>query len=126
MEKEKGVEMTNRYDGAKNLRPCRTKEEARERGRRGGLASAAKGRERKRLKELAQDLLRAPSTSVPGLTNAEAMLVAMIDTALAGDVKAFIAVRDTAGEKPVEEHATELSGGLSFAWAKTPEKSEED
>lgn len=50
----------------------------------------------------------------------------MIETALAGDVKAFLAIRDTAGEKPVEEHATEVSGGLSFSWSSTPEKHEED
>lgn len=109
-----------------NLRGAFTPEEARDFGRRGGLASAAKKREQKRLKELAQALLQAPSQDDPSITNGEALIVAMINTALAGDVKAFVAVRDTAGEKPVEERATELSGGLSFAWAKTPEKSEED
>lgn len=109
-----------------NLRGAFTPEEARDFGRRGGLASAAKKREQKRLKELAQALLQAPSQDDPSRTNGEALLIAMIETALAGDVKAFLAIRDTAGEKPVEEHATEVSGGLSFSWSSTPEKHEED
>lgn len=108
-----------------NLRPLTT-EKAREIGRLGGIASGVKKREQKRLKELAQALLQAPSQDDPSITNGEALIVAMINTALAGDVKAFVAVRDTAGEKPVEEHATELSGGLSFSWSSTPEKHEED
>lgn len=108
-----------------NLRPLTT-EKAREIGRLGGIASGVKKREQKRLKELAQALLQAPSQGDPSITNGEALIVAMINTALAGDVKAFVAVRDTAGEKPVEERATELSGGLSFSWSSTPEKHEED
>lgn len=51
-----------------NLRGAFTPEEARDFGRRGGLASAAKKREQKRLKELAQALLQAPSQDDPSRT----------------------------------------------------------
>ena len=40
----------------------------------------------------------------------------MIGTALDGDTKAFLAIRDTIGEKPVEMVTKALSGDVTFKW----------
>ena len=40
-----------------NLKPCRTTEEARERGRKGGINSGKRKKEKRKLKEIAEMLL---------------------------------------------------------------------
>ncbi len=79
-----------------NLRPVRTKEEARERGRRGGKASGIARAKRKTLKEELLLLLSEGDTQ-------KSVTVALLQKAISGDVKAFEVIRDTIGEKPVEE-----------------------
>ena len=79
-----------------NLKPVRTKEEARERGRRGGIASGKARRERKTLKEELLALLQSGDTQ-------KNISLAMIQQALNGNTKAFEVIRDTVGEKPKEE-----------------------
>lgn len=79
-----------------NLRPVRTKKEARERGRNGGIKS---GESRKRRKTLREELLLLLETN----NYNEKISLAMIKEALKGDTKAFNTIRDTIGEKPVEE-----------------------
>ena len=81
------------------LKPVRTKEEASERGRKGGIASGESRREKATLRECL-DLL----------TGREAVAVALFEKAMSGDVKAFQELRDTVGEKPVDKQ--ELSGSL--------------
>ena len=43
-------------------------------------------------------------------------MAGMIAAAIQGDTKAFIAIRDTIGEKPEEKVRTEIEGGIVFEW----------
>jgi len=76
-----------------NLRPVTTKEEARERGRNGGIASGKARQKRKTLREELLALLEQGDTQ-------KNMTVALLVKALDGDIKAFEVIRDTVGEKP--------------------------
>lgn len=98
-----------------NLKPCRTTEEARERGRKGGINSAKRKKEKKTLKEIANFLLdmKAPEEFIEkieslcpelkseDMTNRLLIMQRQILNALAGDNKSFELIRDTIGEKPV-------------------------
>ena len=105
--------MDNRAKSLANLKPVKTTEEARERGRIGGIKSGEARRKRKQLKETLSALLTLP----PGINDQKDLLMAlgideddcnnqtliaisMIQAAAAGDVKAATWVRDTVGEKP--------------------------
>ena len=85
--------------GKENLRPVSSKEEARERGRKGGLASGEARRKRKSLKE--ELLLMLEDEEVQ-----KSVAVALIQEAQNGNVKAFGMLRDTIGEAPVEKVQT--------------------
>ncbi len=108
--------MDNRAKSLANLRPVKTTEEARERGRIGGIKSGEVRRKRKQLKETLSTLLTLP----PGINDQKDLLmalgidendcnnqtliaIAMIQAAAAGDVKAATWVRDTVGEKPLDK-----------------------
>ena len=94
------VKMTeSRHENSlKNLIPVtqRTKNEAREISRAGGIASGVARRQRKTLRE--QLLLMLEDGNVQ-----ENLCVALIDKAQEGDTKAFQIIRDTVGEKPTEK-----------------------
>ncbi len=93
--------------GKENLRPVSSKEEARERGRKGGLASGEARRKRKTLKE--ELLLMLEDEEVQ-----KSVAVALIQEAQNGNVKAFGMLRDTIGEAPVEKvQATQTVVDLS-------------
>ena len=79
-----------------NLKPVRTKSEARKRGRLGGIKSGEKRAERKTLKEELLLLLSQGNTQ-------EKISLALIQKALNGDTKAFEVIRDSIGEKQVEK-----------------------
>lgn len=79
-----------------NLKPVRTKEEARKRGKNGGKASGEARRERKALKEELLLLLSKGNTQ-------EKLSLALINQAMNGNTKAFEVIRDTIGEKPVDK-----------------------
>lgn len=98
-----------------------TSENAREFGRRGGIRSGEVKRERKRMRETLgvilkmkpgskeeQALLAKAGITDPDLIDNQTMIVfAMIAAAKAGDVSAAVWVRDTVGDKPVDEvHTT--------------------
>lgn len=83
-----------------NLIRHRSPSEARENGRKGGIASGKSRRERKTLKEL---LLLALEQHDGTATNAEKIAASMIRAAQNGDVKAATFVRDTIGEKPTDQ-----------------------
>jgi len=78
-----------------NLKPVRTKEEARKRGKQGGIKSGEARRQRKTLKEELVLLLESKSYN-------EKVSLALIKQALDGNTKAFEIIRDTIGEKPKE------------------------
>ena len=82
--------------GKENLRPVSSKDEARERGRKGGLASGEARRKRKTLKEELLLMLSDGETQ-------QSVTLALIEKAMGGDTKAFEIIRDTIGEKPVDK-----------------------
>ena len=89
---------------------------AAESGKKGGIASGKAKRERKALKETLEELLAMPIKdgraddiekikSIAGIkgkniTMQEAIMVAMLNKAAKGDVRAAEYVRDTIGQKP--------------------------
>lgn len=93
-----------------------TTEEAQKMGRKGGIASAKARREKKALKDTLEELLAMPIKdgksqdidkikSIAGIkgkniTMQEAIMVAMLNKAAKGDVRAAEYVRDTIGQKP--------------------------
>ena len=79
-----------------NLKPVTSKKEARERGRKGGLASGEARRKRKTLKEELLLMLSEGETH-------QSVTLALIEKAMGGDTKAFEVIRDTIGEKPVDK-----------------------
>ena len=82
--------------GKENLRPVSSKDEARERGRKGGLASGEARRKRKTLKEELLLMLSEGDTQ-------QSVTLALVEKAISGDTKAFEVIRDTIGEKPVDK-----------------------
>ena len=117
--------------GKDNLKPVRTKSEARERGKKGGIASGEKRREKKAMKETLETLLQMPLKSGKAadldeikdiaalkgknITVQEAIMLAQIQKAMKGDTKAAEYVRDTSGNKLKE--SVELSGGINNPFA---------
>ena len=79
-----------------NLKPVSSKKEARERGRKGGLASVESRRKRKTLKEELLLMLSEGETQ-------KSVTIALIEKAMSGDTKAFEVIRDTIGERPVDK-----------------------
>lgn len=84
-----------------NLKPVSSKKEARERGRKGGLASGEARRKRKTLKE---ELLLMLSDGDIQQKISTALINEAINGNNAGSVtKAFEVIRDTIGERPAEK-----------------------
>ena len=84
-----------------NLKPVKSKKEARERGRKGGLASGEARRKRKTLKE--ELILMLSDSDIQ-----QKISLALINEAINGNnsgsvTKAFEVIRDTIGERPVEK-----------------------
>ncbi len=101
-----------------NLKPIKTlsSEEAKKRGSKGGKASVKAKRERKAMREQLEMLLNLPIKDIKiqkkvtdlGISSSEinnqmAMTVALYQEALLGNTKAYELIRDTIGEKPVEQ-----------------------
>lgn len=84
---------------------ARTTEEAREIGRKGGIASGEARREKRDLKRACDTLLEKDYTDKNGitLTGAEAIVTKQFEKALKGNARAFELIRDTAGQKPTEK-----------------------
>ena len=113
--------------GKDNLR-APSPEEARERGRKGGKASAEARKKRKAFKDAILAVLAEPLTDKAGnphpsgMNVQEAMIRGVIKRAINGDPRAMEVIRDTVGEKPVQqvEVATpkaELAGDIADALA---------
>lgn len=87
-----------------NLKPVRTKEEARERGRAGGIKSGVARSKKKTMREMLDYLLEKQTKTNKGeMTTLEAMMVSMIAKAIKGDVRATEFIRDTIGQKPADK-----------------------
>lgn len=90
-----------------NLKPVRSKSEARERGRKGGQASGEARRRLKSFRELDADFTTDDER--------KEMLEALIQKAMRGNIRAFEIYRDTVGLKPKEN--VEISGELANPFA---------
>lgn len=109
-----------------NLIPVRSEEEARERGRKGGIASGKTRRRKKELRKELQDLLsivtdnpkilaNLDALGVPtdnGATLQTAMTASMIYQAIKGNVKAFNAIKDVLEPKGGDNEEG-ASGGVA-------------
>ncbi len=103
-----------------NLKPARTKAEARERGANGGKKSGQARREKKLMREALEKRIGA---------SLDAVTQALIDKAATGDVRAYEVIRDTLGEKPTDKvqiagliersEAEELENEILFPGGKT-------
>lgn len=100
-----------------NLKPVRTVEEARELGRKGGIASGEARRKKKTMREAAKMVMDMPIKGYPELTARlkamgiseedltfqMAVISSMMAKAMQGNTKAAAFLRDTAGENPALE-----------------------
>lgn len=116
--------------GVDNLNPVRSEDEARERGRQGGIASGKARREKKAMKETLETLLSMPlkngkaadidkiksiaALKGKNITVQEAILLAQIQKALRGDTKAAEYVRDSSGNKPKDDLGISLNLPVFF------------
>lgn len=89
---------------SENLKTPST-EEARARGKKGGIASGKARAEKKRLKEAVESILLMKYDSEAGkkLTGYEMVALALFNKAKTGDVPAFNSIRDLCGEKPADK-----------------------
>lgn len=96
-----------------NLKRC-TPEEAREQGRKGGLASAEARRQKRDIRRALETLLEMDyDVNIPSSegkkggkekrSGAEALALIVMGKAMRGDLEAFKVVRDTTGQKPVDK-----------------------
>lgn len=101
-----------------NLNPVQSKEEARKRGRAGGIASGKARREKKMMRETLDMLLAMPlkngkfadvesirsfaALKGKNISVQEAILIAQVQKAMKGDTRAAEYVRDTMGQKPTD------------------------
>lgn len=87
-----------------------TSEEARSNGRKGGIASGEARKKKKLIQEALQKALDGTFTVDDKVIGGyDAMAISMIKAAIEGSVKAFVAIRDSIGEKPKE--TLEVEGG---------------
>lgn len=91
-----------------------SREKAAQNGRKGGIASGKAKREKANFKKLLEIALNEEYKGE--MTNAEAMVVSLIQEALSGNVRAFEVARDTVGQKPVEQVDERISGGITVGW----------
>lgn len=96
------------------LKPVQNTEDARELGAKGGRKSGEARRKKKELRERLEILL---ARKTGRMETADAISLALIEKALAGDVRAFEVIRDTLGEKPASR--IEMPQGLIVRWHDT-------
>lgn len=122
--------MENQHSGNLVPQSKRTKNEQREIAKSGGVASGEARRKKKLMREIAQAMLNGalPESMLneyglePGTTGGTAIMLAQIGKALTGDTRAAEFVRDTAGEKPVQEVESSIDVGMSDADRRLLEK----
>ena len=88
-----------------NLKPVRSTSEARERGRKGGVASGMARRRKKDLRQALEELLDKKYTDKKGniMTGTEAITAKLFQQAMKGNIKAFETIRSTVGQDPVQK-----------------------
>lgn len=89
--------------GNKNNLKVPTSEEARINGAKGGIASGQARRDRKLIQEALKKALEGNyDVDNKNIGGYDALAISMIKQAINGSVKAFVAIRDSIGEKPKE------------------------
>ena len=88
-----------------NLKPFQSVEEAREKGRKGGIASGQARREKKLFKEAIEKQLGQ---------SIDSMITSMIAQAQNGNVQAITFLRDTIGEKPTDKVEAEVNSDVTI------------
>ena len=92
-----------------NLKPIKkgelSREEAKKRGRAGGIKSGESRREKKMFKEAIEKQL---GQSIDG------MIKSMIDQAKKGNVQAITFLRDTIGEKPTDKVEADVNSDITI------------
>jgi hypothetical protein len=88
-----------------NLKPNteRTPKERSELARKAGKASGKARRQKKEFRELLEIALSQPNADNPEVDNWTVATAALLQKAMGGDVRAWEVMRDTLGQKPVEE-----------------------
>ena len=89
----------------------RSEDERRAIARKGGIASGESRRKRRTLREELDALLSSDAYQ-------EKICTAIIGKAISGDPRAFLAIRDTLGEKPTDEFKAEFSGSVLTGYEK--------
>ena len=89
-----------------------TSEEAREIGRKGGIASGKARRERKAFKEAL--LLALETMTEEGKTIQEKGIESLMKKYIDGDLQAFTIVRDTVGEKPTDKVEADVNSEVNI------------
>lgn len=110
-----------------SLRPCRTSEEAKIRGRQGGIKSGESRRKAKSMKETLEMILSLPvkdkdfleQLKADGILNEDmnnntALMYVAIQKAMQGDTQAMNFVRDTAGMKPSDKVEASVNQEISI------------
>lgn len=100
-----------------NLRRINT-EQAREMGKKGGVASAKARAEKRNLQQVVQAALDTKIVNSKGeeVTVKDAIVLAQVKKALNGDSKAFNNLGEYSGEKPAEKQQVELSEPRQFVF----------
>lgn len=128
--------MGRREKSQRNLKPIKkgelSSEEAKARGSKGGRASADAYKEKKKLRELCELYSELPVTSdkvraimaqmgisPEDMTNKMEAVVGLFNKAAAGDVQAFNAIRDIAGEKPIDEVESHVATNVTVNYVKS-------
>lgn len=107
-------------DGRKNLIPISSTEEAREKGKKGGLKSAEARRKKKTFQEVFSAIMQmeieptedsaaelCKKFSKYSLTYQDAIALMITQKAAGGNLSAAEYIRDTLGEKPTEKISTD-------------------
>ena len=87
-----------------------TPEERKEKASKAGKASVKARRKKKELKTLLELALSQPQVENPDSDNYMGITLALMNKALNGDVRAFETIRDTIGQKPVDQVEQTLKG----------------
>lgn len=95
-------------DGTKNLIPFNklTEEEQKELARRGGVKSGESRRQKRMLKDILEEYLKIDGPN--GKPYEDEVTLALIKKASTGDADAYRTIRDTLGQKPVEQLKAEI------------------
>lgn len=109
--------------GLENLKPFKSEEEAREKGRKGGIRSGEVRKEKRKMREMLDYLLAQERKNSKGetTTTLEEMSVSLCDRAIAGSEKAYELIAKLTGELT---NQVELTGQVQKVYV-TKEDEEE-